>query len=167
MKIPLNKKLIFDNAVLSNFARINKLELLFFLSQELFTTREVIEEKNKGIPKKPILSDIIALVDKNKIFVKTLTNYDNIILMNNLIKEGVLGIGEISAMLSAKELNGIFITDDEQAHKKAISIRAEILNQQEFRDTVNFLVLLLKNKCISKSNYNEIINLLSEQSFKI
>ena len=68
MEILINKKLVFDNAVLSNFARINKLELLSYLSKELITSKEVIEEVKKGIRKKPALFSIIELVDRNKIF---------------------------------------------------------------------------------------------------
>ncbi len=167
MKIPINKKLVFDNAVLSNFARINKLELLFYLSKELITTKEVIEEVRKGIGKKPTLFRIIELADKNEISIGTLEQIDNIIFMDNLIQERVLGIGEISAMVLAKEINGLFITDDKQASKKAASIGIEIFNKHEFRDTVNFLEILLKNKQITKSDYGEMVGLLAKESFKI
>lgn len=167
MKNLINEKLVFDNAVLSNFARINKLELLFYLSKELITTREVIEEVKNGIRKKPALFSIIELVDKNEISIGTLEQIDNIILMDNLIQERVLGIGEISAMALAKEVNGLFITDDEQASKKAASIGIEIFNKYEFRDTINFLELLLKNKRITRSDHDEIVGLLAKESFKI
>ena len=167
MKIPINKKLVFDNAVLSNFARINKLELLFHLSKELITTKEVIEEVKKGIRKKPTLFRIIELIDRNEISIGTLERIDNIMLMDSLIQERVLGIGEISAMALAKEVNGLFITDDEQASKKAALIGIEIFNKHEFRDTVNFLEIFLKNKRITKNEYNEIVWLLAKESFKI
>lgn len=39
-----NEKFIFDNAVFSNFARIKRLELIFYLSNNIITTREVIKE---------------------------------------------------------------------------------------------------------------------------
>ncbi|MCK5211320.1 hypothetical protein KAJ89_01335 [Candidatus Parcubacteria bacterium] len=167
MKNLINKKLVFDNAVLSNFARINKLELLFYLSKELITTKEVIEEVKKGIRKKPTLFSIIELVNKNKISVGTLEQTESIIFMDGLIQGRVLGIGEISAMVLAREVNGLFITDDEQASKKAASIGIEIFNKHEFRDTVNFLEILLKNKQITKNDYGEIVGLLAKESFKI
>ncbi len=167
MEILINKKLVFDNAVLSNFARINKLELLFHLSKELITTKEVIEEVKKGIRKKPTLFRIIELIDRNEISIGTLERIDNIILMDSLIQERVLGIGEISAMALAKEVNGLFITDDEQASKKAALIGIEIINKYEFRDTVNFLKTFLKYKRITKNEYNEIVWLLAKESFKI
>ena len=167
MEILINKKLVFDNAVLSNFARINKLELLFHLSKELITTKEVIEEVKKGIRKKPTLFRIIELIDRNEISIGTLERIDSIMLMDSLIQERVLGIGEISAMALAKEVNGLFITDDEQASKKAALIGIEIINKYEFRDIVNFLKTFLKYKRITKNEYNEIVWLLAKESFKI
>jgi len=134
-----NEKFVFDNAVFSNFARIKKLELIFYLSKKVFTTREVIDEIKQGISKKPNLFDVIKFVQLGKIKIATLQEESSILLMNRLIQEGRLGLGEISAMALAEELNGVFITDDEMATKKAINLKIKVLSNDEYRDTVIFL----------------------------
>lgn len=162
-----NEKLIFDNAVFSNFARIKKLELIFCLSRKIFTTREVIYEIKQGISKKPSLSDVIKFTQSEKIKIATLQEESSILLMNRLMREGRLGLGEISAMALAKELNGIFITDDETATKKAIDLKIKVLSNNEFRDTVIFLIELRKKRIISDNDYKNIKKMLEQESFKI
>lgn len=134
MKNLKNEKLVFNNAVLSNFTRIRKLELIFYLSDELYTVKEVIEEVKKGVNKKPILNDIIECVEQKKVKIAFVEKKENILLMDRLVREGILGIGEISAMLVAKELNGIFITDDEIATKKAVRLQIKILDHFFFEN---------------------------------
>lgn len=162
-----NEKFIFDNAVFSNFARIKKLELIFYLSKKIFTTREVIHEIKQGISKKPNLSDVIKFTQSGKIKITTLQEESNILLMNRLMQEGRLGLGEISAMALAKELNGVFITDDEMATKKAINLSIKVLNNNEHRDTVIFLTELRRKRIISDNECKNIKKILEQESFKI
>ena len=165
MKNLKNEKLVFNNALLSNFARIKKLELIFHLSDGLYTVREVIEEVKEGVNKKPVLNDIIECVRQKRIKIVFVRKKENILLMDRLVQEGVLGIGEISAMTAAKELNGIFITDDEIATKKASRLQIKILDHNEHRDTISFLKILRYKKIISDSEYKNIKVLLAQESF--
>lgn len=162
-----NEKFVFDNAVLSNFARIKKLELIFYLSKKIFTTREVIDKIKQGISKKPSLFDVIKLVQLGKIKIATLQEESSILLMNRLMREGRLGLGEISAMVLAEELNGVFITDDEVAAKKAIDFKIKALSNSEHRDTVIFLIELRKKRVISNDEYKNIKKMLEQENFKI
>lgn len=175
MKKISDEKLIFDNATFSNFARIEKLELIFHISKNIYTTKEVIQEVKKGIVRKPKLSGIIDCKTSYKIKVHTLKEIENILLMSSIIKEGLLGIGEISAMMSAKELGGIFITDDEKATEKAAKENIRVLRaddwgvmvseKNKFKDTVVFLEILKKQKNISQEEFDKIREMLKNESF--
>lgn len=80
------------------------------------------------------------------------------------MSEGILGAGEISAMALARELDGIFITDDKVATKKAFASGIKILDNKEHRDTVTFLAMLKGHAIISKKEYDLIkIELNNEQ----
>lgn len=163
MKNLKNEKLVFNNALLSNFARIKKLELIFYLSEWLYTTQEVVEEIKEGVNQKPALNHIIECIKQKKIKIVSVKEESNILLMDRLIRKRILGMGEISAMVSAKELNGIFITDDEVATKKAINLQIRILDYNEYRDTVSFLKILRYKKIISDGEYRDIKTLLGEK----
>lgn len=160
-----NEPWIFDNAVLSNFARIDKIDLLFCLSNELYTTSDVLEEVERGIPKKPKLKLIINAVKHKSIKLKNVQNEDVILWMGQLTKEGVLGKGEISTMGLSKELNGIFITDDEIATKKARIFGIKTLDAKAFKGTVIILKILKEKEVISELDYHDIERLLMRENF--
>lgn len=159
------QQLIFDNAVFSNFAKIGRLDLIFLLSDNIFTTQEVIEEVNAGVIKRPVLGAIIELVQCGKIAIKSLETETGIMLMDQLMQEGRLGIGEISTMAVASEVNGIFVTDDEAATKRAISLGISVLSKVELRDTVTILKILFENNKITEIEHIEIIQLLAVNNF--
>lgn len=162
----LNKQqLIFDNSVFSNFSRIGRTDLIFLLSNNIFTTREVINEINAGLLKHPSLGTIIDLVNCKKIVLKSLETEDGIYLMGRLIEEGRFGKGEISAMTVAQEMGGIFVTDDEAATKKAISLGINVLDQIELRHTITILKILISNGHITSIEYDEIIQNLAVNNF--
>lgn len=165
MKNLKNEKLIFNTAVLSNFARIKKLELIFYLAQKIYTTKEVIEEVRHGIFKKPNLEDIIKYVELGKIEVVSVERTESILLMDDMIQEKILGPGEVSAIALTKELSGIFITDDEVATKKAEKLKVRILDSDEYRDTVSFLEILKQQRIITDRDYLDIKRLLGRENF--
>lgn len=181
MKKIHDKKFIFNNATFSNFARIEKIELIFHISKNIYTTKEVVGEFHKGIKNHTDselarkLQTIIDYVNENKIQTKTLNKTENIFLVDAIIKERRLGIGEISAMVLAKELDGIFITDDESAAKRAAKAGIKILKAGEFgidivpknkfKATLIFLEILKKQKNISQKEFDEIRELLKNENF--
>lgn len=158
-------ELFFDTTVLSNFARIKRLPLLWKFSSKISTTKEVIEEIEKGIPKRPQLSTIIEAHERGRIRLVSTTNEETILFMNGLRSEGVLGKGEISLIGVAKEANAIFITDDKGATNKAQRLGVKILDAKEYRDTVTILKTLLKEGRIEKKEYDAIRQLLKENNF--
>lgn len=163
----IKKKLIFDNAVFSNFSRIEKLDLLYHLSNHIYTTKDVLAEVNKGLNRRPGLMTILTAVDQGHIQLGGIEKMENISKAAELLKLGQLGMGEISTMLFALEIGGIFITDDERASKTAIELGIEVLDKKEFRDTVIILKLLRKNNFVSEKEYKEIVDLLRKESFII
>lgn len=167
-----NEKLIFDNAVLSNFARINRLDLLLKLPCELITTKEVISEIQKGIKafsikdakKSQNLKKIIKLVTNNKIKIISITKQESLIVYSRLEESG-LGHGEISAIVLARELKALFVTDDKRAIGVAKKMGIKIIDQYEFRATIVILKLLLKGKVISAREFTEIKIKLKKENF--
>lgn len=155
----------FDTSVLSNFARIERLELLWKFTKKICTTREVIEEVQKGISKRPQLSSIIEAQKLDKIILTSSTNEETILLMDDLRSEGVLGKGEISVMGVAREVGAIFVTDDERATKKAQKLKIEVLDSGEYRDTITILKTLMQNGHIDRKEYFAIKKLLKENNF--
>ena len=143
----------FDTSVLSNFARIERLELLWKFTEKIRTTRDVIEEVQKGIPKRPQLSSIIKAQTQGRIILTSSASEETILLMNDLRLEGVLGRGEISVMGVAREVGGIFVTDDERATKKAQKLKIKVLDPIEYRDTIIILKTLMKNSNIDRREF--------------
>lgn len=176
-----HEKFIFDNSTFSNFARIEKLELIFHLTKNLYTTKEVVEEINNGIRRRAGLAlskklkNIINFIDSGKIEIRVLKKIKSILLMDTIINEGFLGRGEISAMVLAKELNGIFITDDEKAAKKAEQENIRILKAGELnigvapknrlKATVIFLEILKNRKIILPEEFDTIRESLKNENF--
>ena len=160
-----DEELFFDTSVLSNFARIERLSLLWKFSRKISTTREVLEEIRKGIPKRPQLNTIIEAQAEGEIAIASTTNEKTILFMDGLRSEGILGKGEISVMGMAKEAGAIFVTDDERATKKAQNSGVKILDIKEYRATITILRILLENGHIDKNEYAIIQRLLKENNF--
>lgn len=161
-----DEELLFDTTVFSNFARIEKLELLWKFSQKISTTREVISEVEKGIEKVPKLASIIGAQEGGKIRIVSTIKEETILFMDELREDGVLGKGEISLMGIAKEKNAIFVTDDKGATNKAKSLGVNILDNRQYRDTVTILKILLRKKYIDENEYRLIQVLLKENNFR-
>jgi len=160
-----DEELFYDTSVLSNFARIERLELLWKYSQNVLTTREVILEVEKGIAKKPQLKSIVDAKENGKIQIISTSQEETILLLGQLREEGVLGKGEISLIGIAKERQAIFISDDKGATNKAKSLGIKVLHNVQYRDTVTILKTLLKDGIIEQAEYKLIQKLLKDNNF--
>lgn len=160
-----DEELFVDTSVFSNFASIEKLDLLWKFSNNIFTTREVISEIERGIWKKPQLSSIIEAQEKGKIEIVSSFNEGTFLLMDKLRSEGILGKGEISLIGISKERDAIFVSDDKQATNKAKVLGIKILSNKDYRDTVIILKKLLKNGKIDENEYRSIQKMLKENNF--
>lgn len=173
MKRLKNERLIFDNAVLSNFARIQRLDLLLKLPCELITTKEVIMEIQNGIKSYSVknieksrkFTDIIEFIKNKKIKVVSITTRESLLVYAKLEKIG-LGHGEISTMVLAKELKAIFITDERRATNIAKKIGINVIDKYEFRATAVILKLLSNQKIITAEDLKKIKKDLKKESFQ-
>lgn len=175
MKNLKNDKFIFDNVVLSNFARIEMTELIFSVSRNVYTTREIIEEVHRGIPDNSCLMKIIELADIGKIEVISPKDDKSILMMSRMLQEKRIQLGEASAIALALEKDAYFLSDDKRAKRTAVEEGARILVPEElkieiapknlFKDTVIILELLKKNGEISVEDYEKIRSMLAEESF--
>ncbi len=99
-----------DNTVLSNFAKVNRLDLLKRAFEKLYVTEQVFEEFKLGI-KRGVLPNISLDFEVLKL------DGEKIELYNSLRVK--LGKGEASCLAIAKNRNMKFLTDDSDARKVA------------------------------------------------
>lgn len=156
---------VFDNAVLSNFARIGRLELLLNLPIKICTTREVLEEAERGIRTKPKLKKIMEYSHADHFQVMEAEREETILWMAKLRAEGALGMGEISVMGVCKEWDGIFVTDDEVATRKARQAGVKTLHPERYHGTVIILEMLEKAKIINEKILSIIKSELNREGF--
>ena len=166
-----NEKIVIDNCVLSNFARADRLDLLLRFPCEIFTTREVYEENinskdgNCSKETKNKLLKVLNLIDSNHILIKSASEMESLVLLADLQEIRPLGIGEISCMVLAREMDAIFVTDERRATNEAKRRGIKTLDTTEHKGTKLLLNHLLENKIISPEDYKEIQNYLSTNGF--
>ncbi|MCX6809577.1 MAG: hypothetical protein NTZ65_02415 [Candidatus Berkelbacteria bacterium] len=173
MKNIENETLVFDNNVLSNFARVERTNLILKLPCNLITTREVFEELQEGISSnfilKPELSEKLAvlteIINMGKISIKSPEQIISLKLFARLEELKCLGRGEISAMVLAKELEAVFVADEKRAKNEALRQSIKIFDKAEFRDTIFILDYLKDEKIISQSELLRIKEQLRSNNF--
>ncbi|MEA1911326.1 MAG: DUF3368 domain-containing protein [Spirochaetota bacterium] len=104
----------FDTVALSNFALVNRLDLLNILHpDQLFITTEVVDEISAGISSgfKP-LQGIPDLITDNIFYLHSLSSTERQLYTSLLVN---LGAGEASSIAAAKTAKGIVVTDDKLA----------------------------------------------------
>lgn len=173
MKNLENETLVFDNNVLSNFARIERLDLIIGLPCNLYTTREVFEELQDGIKAYSVskpelaskLSRAVEIINQGKITIQSPNTLESFELYASIESLGHFGKGEISTMVLAKEIDAFFIADEKQAKKESAKHDIKILGKKEFKDTVIILQYLNSQGTISTADFQQIKNDLKNNSF--
>jgi predicted nucleic acid-binding protein len=99
-----------DNTVLSNFAKVNKLDLIKRSFDRVYITEQVLEEFKLGV-KRGVLPDV-------NLDFEVLKLKDEEIELYNALRVK-LGKGEASCLSIAKHRNMEFLTDDSDARKTA------------------------------------------------
>ena len=99
-----------DNTVLSNFVKVNRLNLLIKVFEKVYVTEQVLEEFRMGIersvlPEVPLDFEVLKLRE------------EEMELYNSLRVK--LGKGEASCLAIAKNRNMKFLTDNSDARKFA------------------------------------------------
>ena len=106
----------FDTVVLSNFALVNRLDLLNTLYHDcLFVTTEVVDEISRGIISGfTPLQSILHSIEDGLYFQHTLSVPERNTYTSLLVN---LGSGEASSIAAAHTVNGVVVTDDKLARK--------------------------------------------------
>lgn len=113
-----DQKYYFDTVVLSNFALVDRLDLLTIMYKDrLIITTEVVDEISRGISSGfDVLQEIMNLLADGSISEYSLSSSSGerqaytSLLVN-------LGAGEASAIAAAKTVDGIVVTDDKFARR--------------------------------------------------
>ena len=126
---------LIDNTVLSNFAKVNRLDLLKRAFEKLYVTEQVLEEFKLGI-ERGVLPNISLDFEVLKL------EGEEIELYNSL--RAKLGKGEASCLAIAKSRNMKFLTDDSDARKAANILGVPVSG------TIGVLVRCIERNIISK-----------------
>ncbi len=139
-----------DNTVLSNFAKVNRLDLLRKAFDRVYVTEQVLEEFRLGIrrgvlPNVSLDFEVLRLKD------------DEIELYNALRIR--LGRGEASCLAIAKHRNMKVLTDDLDARKIANVLGVPVSG------TIGVLVRCIEKGIITKDEANLILRDMIEKGF--
>jgi len=151
-------KVIVNNTVLSNFAFVNKLDLLKRIFGKLYITQEIQNEVDNGI------SEGYAFQQRTKLMINT----SDWLLITNLeqneqkffyyLKQN-LDIGEVSCIAIALERKWAFLTDDKRARRIAK------LYNIKLSGTYGILDRAVKESLISKDEGNIILQKMIENGY--
>ncbi len=141
---------LIDNTVLSNFAKVNRLDLLKRAFEKLYVTEQVLEEFKLGI-ERGVLPNISLDFEVLKL------EGEEIELYNSL--RAKLGKGEASCLAIAKSRNMKFLTDDSDARKAANILGVPVSG------TIGVLVRCIERNIISKEEGNKILKEMIAKGF--
>jgi predicted nucleic acid-binding protein len=142
--------LITDTSVLINFLNIDRVDLLLSYSGTFLITEHVVEEITVNFPDQ---RDRLNNAIENEILVVvSVTHETELVIYNELIKEGRLGSGECSAIACAIFRKCSLAIDDVRARKQANqqSAMLKIINTQDI------IVKLIHDRVLSIEEADEI-----------
>lgn len=139
-----------DNTVLSNFAKVNRLNLLKKAFKKVYVTEHVLGEFKRGVercvlPNLSIDFEVLKLRD------------EEFELYNSLRVK--LGKGEASCLAIAKKRGMKILTDDSDARKIANILGVPVSG------TVGVLVRCIERNVISKEEGNQILKDMISKGF--
>ncbi len=139
-----------DNTVLSNFAKVNRLDLLKKVLKKVYVTEQVLEEFKLGA-----VRGVLPVVSLDFEVLKL--EGEEIELYNSLRVK--LGKGEASCLAIAKNRNMKFLTDDSDARKVANILGVPVSG------TVGVLVRCIEKNIISKEEGDQILKEMIAKGF--
>jgi predicted nucleic acid-binding protein len=143
--------LVVDTTVISNFAKTGFLDLMkAILGDEGVTTVQVLDEFDVGVqrgryPNLEIPLKVLELTEEER-------------ELYNLLNQS-LGKGEASCIAVAKFRNGILLSDDYDARKKARLLGVKVSG------TIGVLVLGVRRGIIKLEDANSILNEMIKKGF--
>ena len=139
-----------DNTVLSNFAKVNRLDLIKRAFDHVYITEQVLEEFRRGVRRR-------VLPDVNLDFEVLKLKDEETELYNALRVK--LGKGEASCLAIAKHRNMKFLTDDSDARKMANILGVPVSG------TIGVLVRCVEEGIITKEEGNHILKEMIARGF--
>jgi len=139
-----------DNTVLSNFAKVNKLDLLKKAFERVYITEQVLEEFRMGV-KRGVLPNVSLDFEVLKLREEEMELYNSLRVK--------LGKGEASCLAIAKNRNMKFLTDDSDARKVANILGIPVSG------TIGVLVRCIEKNIISKEEANQILKEMIAKGF--
>lgn len=139
-----------DNTVLSNFAKVNRLDLIKRAFDHVYITEQVLEEFRRGV-RRGVLPNV-------NLDFKVLKLKDEEIELYNALRVK-LGKGESSCLAIAKHRNMKFLTDDSDARKMANILGVPVSG------TIGVLVRCVEEGIITKEEGNYILKEMIARGF--
>jgi predicted nucleic acid-binding protein len=146
----MNENAIVNNTVLSNFAVVDRLELLKDVFGKIYITPEVYAEVENGIKCGHIFQK----------YTKQVIDFEDWILIVNLNQNeldfykqliAIVDSGEASCLAVARKGNWLFLTDDHKA--RTIARKSEI----NFSGTIGILKSAMSRNLISQTEAEKIL----------
>jgi predicted nucleic acid-binding protein len=139
-----------NNTLLSNFAFVNRLNLLKDVFGKVYLTPEIQYKVEKGILEGHVFQERTKQIIETKDWLLvTGFNQDEQKLFDQLTK--TLDVGEASCLAIAKLRKWIFLTDDKDARKAAERLAIELSG------TIGFLRLARDKKLITSDEANALL----------
>jgi predicted nucleic acid-binding protein len=143
---------LLDNTVLSNFARIDRYNLVMALWPSCATTLEAWQEFLAGV--------IIGKLPKNvwkglSLIELTADERESSNSLSN-----ILGLGERTCIAVAKHCNGLFMTDDRKARQVAQELGIKISG------TLGILVVAVERRKITLEEGNQLLAAMIENGYR-
>jgi predicted nucleic acid-binding protein len=144
--------LIADTTVLSNFALVQRLELLSMAGSEVITAVQVMEEIRRGVER-----GILSPCDWQWLPICTLDTPEEVQLFEHISQR--LGQGEAACLALAVQRGYTFLTDDGDARRW--SHRAEI----PVSGTIGILVRLVQSGTLTRDEGNALLTEMRQKGF--
>jgi predicted nucleic acid-binding protein len=144
--------------VLSNFAFVDRLNLLQSIFQKAYVTPEVYREVEAGIRDGYEFQERTRkIVEAQEWVISTELNQRELYLYRNLMLR--LGSGEASCLAIAKGRNWLFLTDDLNARKTAIQLDVRISG------TIGVLRIAVEQELISIDEGNRLLHSMIDNGY--
>jgi len=144
--------LIADTTVLSNFALVQRPELLSMAGSEVITAAQVMEEIRRGVER-----GLLPLWDWQWLSICTLDTPEEVQLFEHISRR--LGQGEAACLALAIQRGYTFLTDDGDARRW--SHRAEI----PVSGTIGILVRLVQRGTLTIDEGNALLTEMRQKGF--
>lgn len=154
---------IANTTIISNFASIQKLDILQKLYNTLYISVEVYGEIQQGLEEgyqfyAPLEKQIYPFFETGWIKLTNMIDEQEFRFLNELPKR--LHLGEASSLAIAYHRNWLFLTDDMAARKEAIKRNIRLSG------TLGCLVLAIERKVCTLGEANSWLNQMIEQDYK-